>query len=97
ELGVSVRGEFGEEYGVTIGVWGELDLERMDLRQRLTELLGSTPRLMAFGPARTRRVGIVTGGAGSLIGPAAAAGRGDDSTGEGAHHTYFDAGQLGLK
>ena len=60
ELGVSVRGEFGEEYGVTIGVWGELDLERMDRRQRLTELLGSTPRLMAFGPARTRRVGIVT-------------------------------------
>jgi len=83
ELGVSVRGEFG-------------DLERMDLRQRLTELLGSTPRLMAFGPARTRRVGIVTGGAGSLIGQAAAAGLDTYITGEGAHHTYFDAEELGL-
>src|SRR2546426_3403774 len=87
ELGVSVRGEFGEEYGVTIGVWGELDLERMDLRQRLTELLGSPPRLMAFGPARTRRVGIVTGGAGSLIGQAAAAGPGTHITGGGGPHT----------
>src|SRR5205807_3800004 len=96
ELGVSVRGEFGEEYGVTIGVWGELDLERVDLRQRLTDLLGSTPRLMAFGPARTRRVGIVTGGAGSLIGQAAAAGLDTYITGEGAHHTYFDAEELGV-
>ncbi len=96
QLGVSVRGEFGEEYGVTIGVWGELDVERMDLRERLNELLGSAPRLMAFGPARTRRVGIVTGGAGSLIGQAAAAGLDTYITGEGAHHTYFDAEELGL-
>src|SRR5256884_3524750 len=76
ELGVSVRGEFGEEYGVTIGVWGELDLERMDLRQRLNELLGSTPRLMAFGPARTGREGIVTGGAGAPVRVAARVGAG---------------------
>jgi len=96
QLGVSVRGEFGEEYGVTIGVWGELDVERTDLRGRLAELLGSTPRLLAFGPARTRRVGIVTGGAGSLIGQAAAAGLDTYVTGEGAHHTYFDAEELGL-
>src|SRR5438309_1109362 len=74
----------------------ELDLARLDRRKRLNELLGSTPRLMAFGPARTGRVGIVTGGAGSLIGQAAAAGLDTYITGEGAHHTYFDAEELGL-
>jgi len=63
---------------------------------RARKLLGWTPRLMAFGPARTRRVGIVTGGAGSLIGQAAAAGLDTYITGEGAHHTYFDAEELGL-
>src|SRR5207247_3025186 len=55
QVGVRLLGEFGEEYGVTIGVWGELDVERVQLRERLHELLGSAPRLMAFGPARTDR------------------------------------------
>src|SRR5438445_738084 len=71
-------------------------LNGVQLRERLHELLGSAPRLMAFGPARTGRVGIVTGGAGSLIGQAAAAGLDTYITGEGAHHTYFDAEELGL-
>src|SRR2546422_2015123 len=96
QLGVSMRGEFGEEYGVTIGVWGELEVERMDLRERLNQLLGSTPRLMAFGPARTQRLGIVTGGAGALIGPAAAGGRGNHITGGGGHPTYLDSQELRL-
>src|SRR3990172_1201884 len=26
QLGVTARGDFGEEYGVRIGVWGELDI-----------------------------------------------------------------------
>jgi dinuclear metal center YbgI/SA1388 family protein len=96
ELGVGVRGEFGEEYGIMIGVWGELDVDRSVLQQRLNDVLGPTPRLMPFGPARVRRVGIVTGGGGSLIGQAAAAGLDTYITGEGAHHTYFDAEELGV-
>jgi len=96
QVGVRLLGEFGEEYGVTIGVWGGARRGGVQLRERLHELLGSAPRLMAFGPARTGRVGIVTGGAGSLIGQAAAAGLDTYITGEGAHHTYLDAEELGL-
>jgi len=43
-----------------------------------------------------RRVGIVTGGAGSMIGQANAAGLDTYITGEGAHHTFFDAEELGV-
>ena len=95
-LGVARRGEFGEENGMRIGEWGEVDIPRAVLAQRLGEVVGGHPRLMAFGPERVRRVGIVTGAAGSMIGQAAAQGLDTYITGEGAHHTFFDAEELGL-
>jgi dinuclear metal center YbgI/SA1388 family protein len=96
QLGVARRGEFGEEYGLRIGVWGEVDVPRAALAQRLEEVVGGRTRLMAFGPERVRRVGIVTGAAGSMIGQAAALGLDTYITGEGPHHTFFDAEELGL-
>jgi putative NIF3 family GTP cyclohydrolase 1 type 2 len=42
------------------------------------------------------RVGVVTGGAGSMIEAAAQAGLDAFVTGEGAHHTYFDAMENGI-
>src|SRR5205823_10994481 len=96
QLGVSLRGEFGEEYGVRIGRWGETDVSRDALARQLAALTSSAPRLMAFGPERVRRVGIVTGAAGSMIAQAAAAGLDTFVTGEGPHHTFFDAEELKL-
>ena len=96
QLGVSPRGEFGEEYGVPIGRWGEVDVPRDALERQLAALMGQAPRLMAFGPERVRRVGVVTGAAGSMIAQAAAAGLDTFVTGEGPHHTFFDAEELKL-
>jgi dinuclear metal center YbgI/SA1388 family protein len=96
QLGVAVRGDFGEEYGVRIGRWGEIDVSRHALERQLAALTGSALRLMAFGPERVRRVGIVTGAAGSMIAQAAAAGLDTFVTGEGPHHTFFDAEELKL-
>src|SRR3989442_4371098 len=96
QLGVSLRGEFGEEYGVRIGRWGETDVSRDALERQLAALTGSAPRLMAFGPERVRRVGIVTGAAGSMIAQAAAAGLATFLTGDGPHHTFFDREELKL-
>jgi dinuclear metal center YbgI/SA1388 family protein len=95
-LEVSPRGGFGEEYGVAIGVWGEVDVRREALTARLGALLAIVPRVLAFGPERVRRVGIVTGAGGSLIPQAAAAGLDTYITGEGPHHTFFDAEELGI-
>jgi|SRR5438128_2304071 len=95
-LGVSVKGAFGESRGVTIGVWGECTMPRAELEGRLVQTLGVPPRVLAFGPETTRRVGIVTGAAGAMIGQAAAAGLDTFITGEGMHHSYFEAEELGV-
>ena len=95
-LGVVVRGEFGRHEGVPIGVWGELSIERVALQQKIAAVLGPVPRLMPFGPAAARLVGVITGAGGSMIADAAAAGLDTYITGEGPHHTFFDAEELGL-
>src|SRR5438552_17591769 len=48
QLGVSPRGEFGAEYGVRIGRWGEIDVPRHALERQLTAITGTTPRLLPF-------------------------------------------------
>src|SRR5256885_1951862 len=64
QLGLSLRGEFGEEYGVRIGVWGEVEVTRHALERQLAALTGSAPRLLAFGPERGRGVADDLGPAG---------------------------------
>src|SRR2546430_6879881 len=69
QLGVAVRGGFGEEYGVLIGVWGEWDGSRGALQQQLAAVLGTAPRVMPFGSEQVRRGGLVTRGAGPVVRP----------------------------
>jgi dinuclear metal center YbgI/SA1388 family protein len=96
ELGVEPMGTFGDYKGYPLGVWGELDLSREALCARLDELLGGRVKMVPGGPERVRRVGVITGGAGSMV-PAATAARLDAFvTGEGAHHNYFDAEEGGI-
>ncbi len=96
ELGVQVEGTFGDYHGVPIGVWGTLELRREALCARLDELLAGRVRLVPGGPERVRRVGIVSGAAAQMIGEAARLGLDAFVTGEGAHHTYFDALEEGV-
>jgi dinuclear metal center YbgI/SA1388 family protein len=95
-LGMTLRGEFGTYRGQTVGVWGELDLTRADLVQHVARAIGATPRVLAFGPDRVRRLGIVTGAGGGEIRQAAAASLDTYLTGEGPHWSYFDAEELRL-
>ncbi len=53
-------------------------------------------RLVPGGPERVRRVGIVSGSAAQMIGEAARLGLDAFVTGEGAHHTFFDALEEGV-
>ncbi|HEX5631777.1 MAG TPA: Nif3-like dinuclear metal center hexameric protein [Gemmatimonadales bacterium] len=100
-LGLEVRGTFGSHKGVPIGVWGTVPQalrSRDALVRRVQEVLGlaAPPRLIPGGPERVDRVGIVTGGAGTMALEAQAAGLDTFITGEGPHHTFFDAMEGGL-
>ena len=95
-LAMQVAGRFGEYEGCAIGVHGELEVGRDDLARRLAKALGHEPMVIATGPERCRRVGIVTGGGSSLLAQARDAGLDTFVSGEGPHHSYFDAEEWGL-
>jgi dinuclear metal center YbgI/SA1388 family protein len=95
-LGVSHTEPFGIWHGQPIGVRGDLDIARDALGDRLAEVLGAQPKRMLFGPKKAKRIGIVTGAAASLMTEAREAGLDTYITGEGNHHTYFDAEELHL-
>ena len=101
-LGVEIEGWFGDYHGVPIGVWGRVPARlasRDALVAEVNHALGTPSpgaRLMAGGPERAAKVGIITGAAGNMTGAAHDAGLDTFITGEGAHYTYFDAMEWGL-
>jgi dinuclear metal center YbgI/SA1388 family protein len=101
-LGMRVEGWFGEYRGVAIGVWGQSppslqsrEALALELDRVLHTLKGSAT-LIAGGPERPERIGIITGAAGSMIATARDAGLDTFITGEGPHHSYFDAMEFGI-
>lgn len=99
-LGIEVQGSFGSYKGVEAGVWGTAPPALRD-RDRLVATVGravgaESVRLIAGGPETVERIGIITGGAGTMIADASAAGLDTFITGEGPHYTYFDAMELGV-
>lgn len=97
-LGLTALESFDSYRGAPVGVQGLLEpaLPRQALVELVVQQVGGTARLIAGGPDRCRRIGIITGGAGGRIGNAAAAGLDTYITGEGAHHTYFDSMEFGV-
>jgi dinuclear metal center YbgI/SA1388 family protein len=101
QLGLELQGAFGSHRGSPIGIWGFAPpaiASREALSARLQSVLGlsQAPRLIAGGPDQVQRVGIVTGGAGTMVKEARDAGLDTFITGEGPHHTYFDAMEFGV-
>ena len=99
-LGISVEGWFGSYRGIAMGVWGHApaslpsrELVALELDRVLHTMKGSAT-LIPGGPERPTRIGIITGAAGNMIAEARAAGLDTFITGEGPHHTYFDAMEL---
>ena len=95
-LGILDPVPFDEYRGIPFGAAGHLIMSRERLVGMLTEQLGTRVHLIPGGPETTTRVGVITGGAGGRIAAAAAAGLDTYITGEGAHHTTFDALEYGV-
>ena len=95
-LGIQGSEPFATYRGAAFGVSGVLELPRDELVRRLEEQLGSNVKLIPGGPSQTRMVGVITGGAGTTVGQAHAAGLDTYITGEGPHHSYHDPMELGI-
>ena len=95
-LGLKKLTPFFTSHGGPIGFQARADLSREELGRRLATATGAPPRLLPGGGERCRRIGVVTGGAGSDLSQAAAAGVDTFITGEGPHWTYALAEELKL-
>ncbi len=96
KVGVRQPEAFGEYHGTPVGVMGDVSLSRDSFVELVTGVTGGEPQVIAAGPSEVKRVGVITGAAGSMIGEARAAGVDTFVTGEGGHHTYFDAEEGGI-
>jgi dinuclear metal center YbgI/SA1388 family protein len=101
-LGIHGEGWFGNYKGIAMGVWGHApgslgtrEAVALELDRVLHTLKGSAT-LIPGGPERPAKIGIITGAAGGMIAEARNAGLDTYITGEGPHHTYFDAMEWGL-
>jgi dinuclear metal center YbgI/SA1388 family protein len=90
-LGLADQEPFGEYHEQVIGVAGSMRVTLEELVRRVRDAVGGEPHVIATGPGDVQRVGVVTGGGGGMIAQARDAGLDAYVTGEGAHHTYFDA------
>jgi len=95
-LGFEIGQGFGTYEGVTVGFVTEADMDREAFRKKVADVVDGPVRLIPGGPEKLRTVAVVTGGGGSFIEEAAEAGVDALLTGEGAHHTYLDAMELGV-
>lgn len=98
-LGLELQGRFGDFKGTPVGWWGTSGegTGADGLQERLASALGgATTHLIPGGPQRVERVGVVTGGGASFVEEAVSLGLDALVTGEGSHHTHFDAMELGI-
>lgn len=95
-LGLGETKPFMDWKGLAIGLQGEMDMTRDDLVELVQHAVGAAVHFCPGGPERVRKIGIVTGGAGSQVAEAAEAGVDTFVTGEGPHWSYPLAEELGV-
>lgn len=95
-VGLEKTRPFLELKGQPVGVVAEVTLRRDELLTKLEESLGGRVRCIGTGPMETKRVGIVSGGAGGEIYAVAREGVDTYITGEAPHWAAVAAEELGM-
>jgi len=98
EIGLELEGRIGQFQGTDLGWWGRTQepMTATDLVSSVSEAVGGDVHLIPGGPERVERVGVLTGGGGSFAREAADLGLDALVTGEGSHHSHFDAIEFGI-
>ncbi len=95
-MGLTPAGRFSEYQGREVGWWAEASLGREVLRERTSGAVKGEVHLVPGGPEVVERVGVLTGGAASALAQAAEMGLDALVTGEGSHHHFHEAMELGV-
>lgn len=95
-LGVELTEPFLDFNGSPIGLRGRVSVGRDELVARLESAVGGPVVVAPGGPESVRSLGIVTGGAGSEVGRAAAEGVDTFISGEAPHWAYTLAEECGV-
>ena len=85
-----------EAKGQRIGLRIDTGISRDELARKLEQSLGGPIRMFATGPAETKSIGLITGGAGSEIYDVAREGIDTFITGEAPHWVAVAAEELGI-
>ena len=99
ELGAQVEGPFASHNGRDIGFVARFEgegVEAEELTRRVSGLTGRHPLHLAYGPARVRTLGIVSGGAAGFLDDAIALGLDAFLTGEPAERVLAQAREAGI-
>jgi dinuclear metal center YbgI/SA1388 family protein len=96
DLGLAPVEAFFEFKGRPVGCFAEVDIDYATLLGRIEQRFARAVWHCHAGPERIKRIGIVTGGAGSDLAQAKAEGVDTFITGEGPHHTFTLAEELGI-
>ncbi len=95
-VGVESLESFGDYKGWPIGVAGVWRGARSDLVAGAAKVLGGPVQVIDGGPERVERVAVITGSGSSFLPAMVESGIDTLLTGEGNHHTYVDAHELGV-
>lgn len=97
-LGFTIDAWFGEYKGTPIGALArpQKPLQRDQLLRTMEQKLGAAPEVLAFGPRRIRRAGIISGGGAMFAEEARRVGCDTLITGESSHSAYHMAKEAGV-
>lgn len=96
DLGLTDLQPFGGYQGIHLGVSGSFSTNRDSLARTLESHLHTQVHTIPGGPTELSRVAIVTGAAAGYVDEARTSGCDTLITGEGMHHTHFDAMEAGV-
>lgn len=95
-LGFTASGTFFESKGTRLGLTADVGISREALVSRVTTVVSGPVHLCPGGPESIKKIGLVTGGAGSEVAICTAEGIDTFITGEGPHWSYPLAEELGI-
>lgn len=95
-LGLSASGTFFDWKGIRLGLTAEVEIARPVLVGQLSTTVGGPVHVCPGGPEKIRKIGLVTGGAGSEVALCVSSGIDTFITGEGPHWSYPLAEELGI-